>query len=343
MAALVIDAPSTVTLTDVPVPGPQPGQCIIRTSYVGLCGTDAALFDGTSSYLHTGAMHYPFVFGHEWSGTVVAAADDVRAYTPGDRVVGYNVISCDTCRACRTGHRVVCENRIEVGVFGNYPGAASTYFAVPAKVLAPIPECLSDRDAALLEPGTTALHAVTRARVREEDAVLVFGTGTLGLITVQLCVAFGATVDVIGVEEAGLALARQFGARATLAPADAPENTYDVVIEASGSLSAGAQVPHVLRDGGRVALIGVAHTPIPNFHTVPLVLKNAEVHGVLSGIEQWDRLIALVGAGKVDLGRLVESEFPPARAADAFALLGSRDKSRPKVMINFRDQEDRQW
>jgi D-arabinose 1-dehydrogenase-like Zn-dependent alcohol dehydrogenase len=97
MDAVVMTAPNRLQVQRLPVPRLRPGHALIRTSYVGLCGTDAALHDGTSLYLAQGLKKYPFVFGHEWSGTVAAVADDVTGVALGDRVAGHNFVTCDTC------------------------------------------------------------------------------------------------------------------------------------------------------------------------------------------------------------------------------------------------------
>lgn len=335
MIALVMTEPNTIETRSLPVPAATAGHCLVRISYVGLCGTDASLYKGTSTYIQTGAKKYPFVFGHEWSGTVVEVGPDVQQFAVGDRVVGHNFITCDVCAQCRRGNRLNCVRRIEVGVLGDYPGAASQYFDVPAKVLAHVPAELSDLEAALLEPGATALHAVTRSNVIETDRVVIFGTGTVGLIALQICRSFGATVDVVGIDPAGLDLASSLGARSILHPDNVAADDYTVAIEASGAPSAAAAIPGIIGDGGRVSLVGVAHSPIPSFPTAPLVLKNVTVHAVLSGIDQWDRLIGLVAAGAVRLEPLVESIHAPEQVSDAFEALLSPHKSRPKVLIDF--------
>jgi 2-desacetyl-2-hydroxyethyl bacteriochlorophyllide A dehydrogenase len=335
MDAVVMTGPGALEVQRVAVPELRPGHALVRTSYVGLCGTDASLYDGSSVYLERGLKRYPFVFGHEWSGSVAAVADDVRGLTPGDRVAGHNFITCDTCVACRSGRRLVCPNRSEMGVLGDYPGAASQYVLVPAKVLARLPETVDDRTGALLEPSTTALHAVTRIGVRDDDHVAVLGTGTLGLVAIQLAKAAGARVDAIGVEADGLALAAELGADATLTPDQAPADRYTAVMEVSGAAAAAAQAPLILAFGGRLALVGVAHSPVPGFPAAQLVLKNANVQAVLSGIDQWDRLIGLVARGALRLDPLVDLVVPYQSPQAAFDALLRRDRKRPKIMIDF--------
>jgi len=348
MASLVIVAPGRLELQQLPIPRLLPGHALIRMSIVGLCGADAALFDGSSVYLKEGLKSYPFIFGHEWSGRVEAVADDVFSLKPGQRVAGHNFITCEMCPACRSGHRLRCQSRSEMGVLGSYPGAASQYALVPAKVLAAIPDSLTDLEAALLEPASTAMHAIVRTGVHENDRVAVIGTGTLGLIATQLAAATGATVETIGIESNGRQLALTLGASRAISPADASADSYSVVIEASGSGAGISQAPRILAFGGRLALVGVPHHPVNGFPVAALVIKNAEVQAVLSGIDQWDRLIGAVDRGRAVLSPLIDAVFPYTDAEQAFQRLQQPGRDRPKVLIDFRDEQilpggDSEW
>lgn len=335
MRALTLVGARVLSLDTVPVPAIRAGHVLIKTSYVGLCGADLLLYNGSSVYLKTGRKHYPFVFGHEWSGTVVAAAPDVRAFQAGDRVVGHNFITCEVCRFCRSGRRSQCTDRSEMGILGDYPGAASEYFSVPAKVLTPLPDSLPNRLAALLEPASTALHSVDRIAIRENDRVAVIGTGAVGLFAMQLAKFLGAQVHAIGVDPAGLDLAKSLGVDDILRPEEVPSSRYDAVIEASGAPAAVAQAGEIVAPAGRIALVGIAHHPVSNFPAAELVIKDVELQAVLSGIDQWDRLVDLAGRGALQLEELIEEIVPFTRAADAFESLEDPRRTHPKVLLEF--------
>ncbi|MEO3798763.1 alcohol dehydrogenase catalytic domain-containing protein [Nonomuraea sp. B1E8] len=340
MPALTMAGPRDLRLRMVPAPAARPGHCVVRIAYVGLCGADASFYDGSSMYLREGLKHYPFIFGHEWSGTVVEVADDVRGFARGDRVAGHNFVTCDACPECRAGRRVLCRARSEMGILGDYPGVAGRFACVPAKVLTPLPATVGGPEAALLEPSSTALHAVRRTGVQDTDSVLVYGTGTLGLVTMQLARARGASVHVAGVERYGLDLAGSLGADGVLTPRDVEHDRYDVVIEASGAVEAAAQAPSALAYGGRLGLVGVPHHPVPHFPAASLVVKSATVHGVLSGIDDWDRLLGVIGRGGVALAPLIDHVYPYRRADEAFERLAQPDRARPKVLLDFGSEEE---
>lgn len=335
MRALTFTAPGQLHISELPIPAVRPGHCLVRVAYLGLCGTDVSLYNGTSVYLRQKLKSYPFVIGHEWSGTVVETGEGVGGFAAGDRVAGHNFLTCDTCAECRAGRRLQCRNRSEIGVLGEYPGAGSDYFCVPAKVLVPLPRSIDLRSAALLEPASTSLHAVSRLAVREDDTVAVLGTGMLGLAAVQMARTTGARVDVIGVDDSGLRLARDLGADRALRPEEAEDDAYSAVIEASGAEPAIAQAPRLVAYGGRLALAGIPHGTVTNFPSALLVLKNASVHGVLSGIEQWDRLIRLVAHRAVHLGALIHAVLPLSAAGEALAALAGGRSTRPKVLLEI--------
>ncbi|WP_170225759.1 zinc-dependent alcohol dehydrogenase [Pseudonocardia cypriaca] len=335
MRALLLTGPRQWQVAELPVPVTEPGHCLVRVAYVGLCGTDLAFYDGSSGYLRDGLKRYPFVVGHEWSGTVVEVGTGVQGFAVGDPVAGHNVVTCDACDRCRSGRRLHCRNRTEIGVLGTCPGVASEYICMPAKTLLPLPASLDLRSAAVLEPATASAHAVARLGVREGDAVAVLGTGTLGLAAVQIARSTGARVTAVGVEAAGLALARELGAEAVLRPEEAEDDAYGAVIEATGAEPAIALAPRLVAPGGRLAFLGVPHGPVPAFPSAQLVMKNLEVHGVLSGIEQWDALLRLVVHGHVDLGALIDGVLPLASAGDALTALAGGRRSRPKVLLEI--------
>jgi 2-desacetyl-2-hydroxyethyl bacteriochlorophyllide A dehydrogenase len=334
MPAVVVAERDEVRLEERPVPGPRPGHVLVETAYVGLCGTDAGLLTGASPFIQLGYQRYPFVPGHEWSGTVVAVGEGVDSLAPGVRVVGDPFITCGACRMCRRGRRNVCERRSEMGVRGTYAGAAARYALVPARVCTVLPDDLGLREAPLVEPGVTVVRGLSRVRCAFGDRVAVIGTGTLGLIAIQVARALGAEVDAIGVEPAGLELAAGLGARRAVTPEGVSDETYSVVVEASGAASAAALALRAVEPAGRVAQLGIADAP--SEMTMALaVLKDIEWHAVLGGVEHYERTAGLLASGAVRGDALIERVVPAERAAEAFDALLAGGRARPKLMLRF--------
>jgi 2-desacetyl-2-hydroxyethyl bacteriochlorophyllide A dehydrogenase len=334
MNALTIAAPLELEEREAPIPRELPGEVLVRTAFVGICGSDLELLHGTSFYLTESLNRYPLVFGHEWTGTVAAVADDVTSVAPGDRVLGQTILTCGECRGCRRGRRTLCTRRVEMGLFG-HDGAAAEYVRVPARALVRIPPGLSLRDAALIEPSVTAVHALDRVRCAFDDRVVVIGTGTLGLVAVQIAASIAGSVDVVGIEETGLRLARELGASHAFTPDEAPGDAYSIGIEASGTPEGLAQLPRLLEPGGRGALVGVVNVGAPDFVAAHVTLKDLELHGILHGLDHYERTVALYASGRVDAGRLIDRVLPASDAAEAFDRLLRRDLERPKLLLEF--------
>ena len=332
MPALVVE-PGRIEQVEVDVPAAQSGHVLVEVSYLGICGTDVELLHDRSYYIDRGLASYPVRFGHEWTGIVVAVADDVVSVNPGDAVIGQTVITCGACPACQRGNRTGCENHLEVGLLG-HDGAAAQYISMPASAVTRLPEGVSLRDAVLIEPGVTAMSGIWKTRLAFDDHVVVIGTGTLGLLAVAFALRITKNVDVVGVEEAGLELARRLGARRTLHPDELAENAYTVALEASGQPSSVALLGTVLQPGGRAALIGVVNRGVPDFIPALVTLKDISLFGVLHGLDHYGRVAGIIGDA-FDADALIDRVLPWTEAAEAFRLLADRELVRPKIMLDL--------
>ncbi|MFJ2821346.1 zinc-binding dehydrogenase [Streptomyces toxytricini] len=335
MKAIQLTGPRAVSVTEVDPPAPGPGEVLVRVALLGLCGTDLGLYDGTSNYLRDGWKSYPFVPGHEWIGTVVALGPGTDPELAGQRVSGHNFRPCGSCPHCRAGRIRHCPDRSEIGVLGDRPGAGAELITAPADTLTRIPEALSDEAGALLEPTAAAVHALDRLAVGARDRVAVLGGGTLGLAAAQVARALGADPVVFDPQPAARDLARRLGLRASAAPTGPDEERYDAVVEASGSTAAVRAAVRLVAAGGRVAQLGTPHRAVDGFDAAALVIRDATVHGVLSGIGHWDRLVGLVESGAVDLDALVDRVFPLAEPDAAFARLADGTRTRPKILVRM--------
>ena len=332
MTATAITGPGTLAEVTLPVPAPAPGTVLVRPRHVGLCGTDLELLHGTSGYLRSGRARYPHVFGHEWWGEVVATAPDTHRFVPGDPVVGQTMIPCGDCGTCARGRRQQCRRMTEVGLYGQQ-GAAAEYIRMPAHALHRLPAGLAQPWAVLVEPAVTVAEALVRAGAVATDRVAVLGTGTIGLLAVQLAQRATAAVTAVGVEPAGLAAAAGFGA-VPARPGDAPDGGFSLVIEASGAPEAFRRAVELAEPGGRIALVGVAYEQVA---VTPgdLALRGLSVLGVQHGIDHYPDVIRLFAGGVLDGARMLARPVPVERAAHAFALLAADRGARPKITLEL--------
>src|SRR5699024_3614865 len=150
---------------------------VVRPSYVGLCGTDIEQIHGRlpESFI----VNYPHTLGHEWSGIVVAKGSDVAEFSVGDRVLGHGHLGGNDW-------------------FGvTHDGAMSEQFIVPASMCFSVPENVTLKTAAMIEPFACVLQALTKiGGTNSSDTVHIYGLGAIGLSAVVQTVKTGATVVV---------------------------------------------------------------------------------------------------------------------------------------------------
>jgi 2-desacetyl-2-hydroxyethyl bacteriochlorophyllide A dehydrogenase len=334
MDAIQMIAPEKLLQTRLEVPTLVEGEILVKTAFVGVCGTDIHLLQGRSFYYDHGFLKYPFVFGHEYTGTVVATARGVAGIKEGDRVVGHCMVECHVCENCRKGRRHLCRNLKEVGL-RYIAGAAAEYVAVPAYAVTQVPNQLSFKAATLVEPTVTAYHALERVNLRPDDSVAIIGSGALGLLTLLIAKLSATRVDVIGVEETELQFASSLGADRVLKPADAKDNDYSVVIECSGTAASAGLAARILDLGGRCSLIGVCNQPTRDFVPSLVTLKDQTFHGILHGLNYYVPTVNLFASNRVDPTRLIAEVGGIAEAPDIFEKLISPHRTRPKYLIQF--------
>lgn len=277
--AAVMTAPrAPIDVREFARPDLPPASALLRTSSSEVCGTDVHLWHGRLA-----GVPYPIIPGHVSAGVVEASRGpltgiDGATIGEGDRVVFFDVHrTCGRCRAC-TVHRTPtrCRARRVYGITdpaseGLFGGWAQAIYLEPGVALARLPDNVSMDDyigggCGLL----TAVHIVERAGIDVGDAVVVQGTGAVGLSAIALARLAGAALVVaIGAPAARLDLAARMGADVVidLTATSASERLdrvrslthgegADVVVEAAGSAEAIAEGLDLARDGGRYVIAG---------------------------------------------------------------------------------------
>lgn len=313
MRALVWHAARDLRLEEVTEPDePGPGEAIVSVSYCGICGTDLAEYASgpvmirTDPHPLTGAQP-PMVLGHELSGTVAAVGPDVVDVPVGQRVTVDPCWRCDRCYWCVRGDYHICKRGGSVGLASD--GGLAPSVRVPAAGLVPLPDAVTDRTAALVEPLAVGLHAVRRARMEPGDAVLVLGFGPIGAaVTMAARAAGAAAVYVSEPTEQRRRLAMELGATDAFDPntVDARREAYlrtgrvgpDIVFECTGAPALLSYAIDAARRGGRVVLVGIGHGAA---EVTPqrLVPYEREVIGSLGYRHDLPRVVRLIDSGLV--------------------------------------------
>ena len=290
MKGIILEAPYQLRVDQIPDPKPAPDRVILKVEACTICGGDLKAYAGQGS----GRGKWPRTLrGHEYAGVVVEVGENVRSFQVGDRVAYVCLTFCGTCFACRTGHANFCRNRPPEPPAGERGAGFGEYvaFAVPANGFSGhfvVPDEIDLTEAALAEPGTCAIGAVERARLRPGDIVAVIGLGGLGQMVAQVAAGTGARVIGVDVSREKLELAKAWcewvvnSADQDLAAA-VEEITkgcgVDAALEVVGKPGPLEQAFHIARVGGRVVIVGVHGQEVPAFHPEWIFRKDLEVVG----------------------------------------------------------------
>jgi threonine dehydrogenase-like Zn-dependent dehydrogenase len=307
---------------------------VVDVERAGVCGTDAEFLSGEMVYLHErpARAKYPMRIGHEWCGVVTSLGAGVDPAWLGRRVTGDTMLGCGQCDRCRDGRQHLCADRYEIGVRGGWPGALAEQVPVPAKALYALPDSIDVVAGALIEPTANALRAVDGAALVAGRRLLVFGSGTIGLLCALIARARGVEVHVAGQDPATLDLARSLGIPHVWSRDELPAVPFDGVIDATNSAGVPARAVDLVEPGRRVVFIGISGAP-STIDSRALVLKDVTAVGVLSGSSGLAGAIDLVASGRVDPRPLVGATIRLDEVATAL-LTGSYPG--PKLHIDPR-------
>ncbi|WP_406370835.1 zinc-dependent alcohol dehydrogenase family protein [Streptomyces sp. NBC_00647] len=318
MKAAVIESVGRAVVAEVPDPTPGPREVVVEVAACGLCGTDLHILQGEF------APELPIVPGHEFAGRVVGVGTRVTELTVGDRVAVDPSLYCHECRYCRTGHNNLCERWAAIGV--TTAGGAAQYATAPVANCVKLPEHVGTQDAALIEPLSCAVRGYDVLRSRLGAHVLVYGSGTMGLMMLELAKRTGAaSVDVVDVNPERLATARLLGVSASAANADELDRPqgWDVVVDATGNAAA-------IQDGlDRVAKAGTfLQFGVADYATRvtidPYRVYNQEITitGSMAVLHSFERAAELFAAGVLDPSVFISDRLPLAdypQALERFA------------------------
>jgi len=342
---LVIHAPDDLRMDEQDAGEMGPGQVLVRVGMGGICGSDL-------HYFHHGGfgtvrIKEPMVLGHEVAGTVAAVAPDVTSLKIGDRVAINPSRPCFACKYCLEGLPNQC---LEMRFYGSAMRTPHVQGAFRNLLLCNASQCVAVADgvpmamAALAEPFSVGLHAVSRAGSLLGKRVLVSGCGPIGALAVAAARVHGAAeIVVTDVVDEPLVVARALGAHLTINAAtdtgwvqrySADKGTFDVMLECSGNQRALRDGLEVMRPRGVVVQLGLGgDVSIPQNM---VVAKELSICGSFRFHAEFALAVQLINEGRVDLSPVITRSFPMAEARAAFELAGDRKRAM-KVLIDFAD------
>lgn len=257
-------------IRDIVPPKPGPGEVAVKVAYCGICGTDLHIFHGKMD----ARVNPPGIIGHEMSGTVAELGEGVTGWKVGDKVVVRPLDWCGECPACRAGHSHICMKLKFMGI--DSIGALQERWNVKARTLYKVPEGLSLRTAALIEPLAVACHDVRIAELKKDEFALVMGGGPIGILIALVARAAGARVLISEINPYRIDFARKAGFEvinpqekdlAEAVNAATGGAGADVVFEVTASEYGAGIMTELARTRGRIVAVGIySQPPKVNLH-----------------------------------------------------------------------------
>ncbi len=341
MKALVLTQYNHFEFQDVPPPQVGADDVLVEVKACGICGSDVHGMDGSS-----GRRIPPIIMGHEASGVVVDLGQGVTDWKVGDRVTFDSTIYCGRCGYCRRGAINLCDHRRVLGVSCDefrQQGAFAEYVAVPQHIVYRLPEGLSFERAAMVEPVSIAVHAVGRVSMGLNDCVVVVGTGTIGLLAVQVLRAAGCgRMIAVDVDPRRLELACRLGADEALSAVDTDVAAEvlrrtggrgaDLALEAAGLVPTVAAAIGSVRKGGSVALVGNL-TPQVELPLQAVVTRELTLYGCCASRGEYPACLEMIARGTINVDALTSAVAALAEGAEWFQRLRQGKEGLMKVIL----------
>jgi len=344
MIQQVMMQPGKIIFREIPVPEVAEHQILVKVQMIGICGSDIHVYHGEHPF-----TSYPVTQGHEASCEVVALGSGVSGFFVGQKVTIEPQVYCGRCHPCTHGKYNLCE---ELKVMGfQTTGVASTYFAVDASKVTPLPQEMSYEEGAMIEPLAVAVHGVRRAGDVNGKKVVVIGAGPIGNLVAQVAKGMGAAqVMITDVSDYRLELAKNCGVDfavntrneefgAAMVRCLGPDKA-DVIYDCAGNNTTMNQAILCARKGSTIILVAV----FAGMATVDLAVLNDHELDLNTTMmyrhEDYVTAIEMVSNGKIRLKPLMSRVFPFGRYKQAYEFIEANRETSMKILIDVQDQRD---
>ena len=343
MKALVVTDYAKLELQDIPKPKVDNEKVLIKIAYCGICGSDLP------RYFEGGVHSYPQVLGHEFSGVIEETGCGVTNLKVGDQVAVAPLVPCHKCKNCCKGLPSMCTQYSFIG--SREQGAMAEYVCVPEQNCIKIPAGISLKEAAILEPLTVALHSIERINIQAGMSVIVYGAGTIGLLTLLSLRARGAgEIIIVDLNQHKLELAKKLGADITINPYELEIKTFfethelpDVVIETAGSPITQVQAIEFVQRRGKIVYVGTCTQDIKFAPEIfeKLVRYELEVTGSWMSYSapfpgyEWTTGLRYMATKEIDVTPLITGLFPLEDVEKPFQEMVSKDTRHIKILYDM--------
>lgn len=326
MRALVLERVGELSLREIDLPQEVgPDDVRIRLHTVGVCGSDVHYY--THGRIGDFIVNEPMVLGHEAAGTIIEVGANVTDLKLGDRVCMEPGIPDPRSRASRLGIYNV-DPAVTFWATPPVHGVLTPETVHPAAFTYKLPDNVTFAEGAMVEPFAVGMQAATRARITPGDTAVVTGCGTIGIMVALAALAGGCSrVLISDLSDTKLNLAETYDGitginlRQTdiVSAIDEASNGWgaDIVFECSGAPAAIRDLFKIVRPGGTVVLVGLPPEPVP-VDIAAACARECRIETVFRYANVFDRALALIAAGKVDLKPLISDSYTFEQSIEAF-------------------------
>lgn len=326
MKAAYLTETNRIEIREADIPAIGDGDVLVRVKHTGICGSDLHFYE--HGRIGDFVVEFPFILGHEAGGEIVETGCGVSGLKVGDRVAVEPGIPCGICEYCREGKYNLCPD-VRFWAAPPVDGCLREYVSFPARMCFKIPDSMTTLEAAMLEPLSVGLHAVSRSGYRMGDTAVVLGCGCIGLCTTLALKAAGVTdVIVVDVVDARLEQAKQLGATAVVnaAQEDVKEAVLsltkgkgaDLAFETAGAKPTIRSTVYLVKRGGTVVMVGMGADAIVEYDMGALVFNEITIRSVFRYRNLYPAAVKLVSSGAIDVKGVVSDIFPFAECDKAF-------------------------
>ena len=287
---------------DESYPDPKSDEVLVRVNLAGICGTDLEILDGY--------MAYNGILGHEFVGTVEKSENSELI---GKRVVGEINAGCGTCDFCEKGLGRHCPNRTVLGILKR-DGAFAEYLSLPEKNLHVIPDGITDEQAVFVEPLAAAFEIKEQVTLQPEWSVAVVGDGRLAQLIIQVLKLTCPNIICFGRHKSKLESLVNIGVKTKIGIASSDEQSFDLVVEATGSNSGFTDTMKLIKPRGTVVL----KSTVASKDSLDLTLAIVnEITLVGSRCGLFKPAIDALATGTVSVDSMIDSSFPLEKFSEA--------------------------
>lgn len=349
MKALSITGVKKIEYLDIDIPKISDDEVLVKVSYCGICGSDIP------RYFEGGVHNFPQIVGHEFSGIIEKVGEKVTNIKKGERVVVAPLVPKNDPQSWAGGNPSMDDDYSFIG--SRQPGAMAEYVAVPSRNIVKVPDTLSLKEAALVEPLTVAIHGIDRLPMENSgETAIVFGAGAIGLLAIACLKARGAgKVICIELNDEKEEVAKKMGADFFVNPSKVnldswlnKEGRADLVVESAGSPVTQKQCFDVAKKKGKIIYLGTMERDV-NFKAKEyeqILRKELIITGSWMSFSmpfpgyEWETALNYMDKGIVDVKPIITSSFKLEDAKIPFLKLKEKGSKEIKVLFEINGEDN---